>query len=87
MRDARCAAFTHRRTIFALIGFATLYSVRFIEAGPSYDAGLYHIPYMNWVSAGPAPFGLANLEGRLGFNSSWLMFDAAFRMPYFGWSI
>ena len=32
-----------------------------------YDTGLYYIPSMNWIAYQPVPFGLANLEGRLGF--------------------
>lgn len=45
----------------------------------SYDAGLYHLSAMNWIAYAPAPLGLANLHGRLGFDSAWLLFQSAFR--------
>jgi hypothetical protein len=52
-----------------------------------YDAGLYHIPIMNWVAYQPVPLGLGNLEGRLGFDSAWLLFESAFRSEhYLRWS-
>jgi hypothetical protein len=52
-----------------------------------YDAGLYHIPTMNWVAYQPVPLGLGNLEGRLGFDSAWLLFESAFRSErYLRWS-
>jgi hypothetical protein len=51
------------------------------------DAGLYHIPTMNWVAYQPAPLGLGNLESRLGFDSAWLLFESAFRSErYLRWS-
>ena len=53
----------------------------------SYDAGLYHIPTMNWVANQPVPLGLGNLERRLGFDSAWLLFESAFRFErYLRWS-
>jgi hypothetical protein len=52
-----------------------------------FDAGLYYIPAMNWTAHQPAPLGLVNLEGRLGFDSAWLLFEAALRDgPVLGWS-
>jgi hypothetical protein len=52
-----------------------------------YDAGLYHIPTMNWIAYQPVPLGLGNLEGRLGFDSAWLLFESAFRSErYLRWS-
>lgn len=50
------------------------------------DAGLYHIPTMNWIADGPVPLGIANLEGRLGFNSAWLLFVSGLRVDsLFAW--
>ena len=45
----------------------------------SSDAGLYHIPAMDWVAHQPVPFGLANFHGRLGFDSAFLLFESPFR--------
>ncbi len=36
-----------------------------------YDTGLYHIAAMRWTLESPLTYGLANLHGRLGFNSLW----------------
>ncbi|MCC7278094.1 MAG: hypothetical protein IT487_07230, partial [Chromatiaceae bacterium] len=64
----------------ALILFlATVFiSILLRHTGFSYDAGLYHIPYMTWMANEAVPLGLANLEGRLGFNSAWLAFCSAY---------
>jgi hypothetical protein len=41
---------------------------------------------MSWIAEEPVPYGLANLEGRLGFNSAWLMYVSALRLDDFlGW--
>jgi hypothetical protein len=67
---------------------ATVMIVSFL-VGPltlGYDSGLYHIPSMNWVAMEPTPFGLANLEGRLGLNSGWLLLQSAFRFASLQWS-
>jgi len=37
-----------------------------------YDTGLYHLPAMRWILESPLTVGLANLHGRLGFNSLWI---------------
>jgi hypothetical protein len=60
-------------------------SAKVIGARITYDTGLYHIPFLLWMEEYPAPLGLTNLEGRLGFNSSWLIFNSAFRIPALGW--
>ncbi len=41
-----------------------------------YDTGLYHLPTIKWIIESPVPPGLANLQGRFGFNNSWLMLSA-----------
>jgi hypothetical protein len=46
-----------------------------------YDAGLYHFQAIEWLTREPLVFGLANLHGRLGFNSAWLIILALFRLP------
>jgi hypothetical protein len=39
----------------------------------NYDTLLYHLPMIDWTSNFSLPFGLANLNNRLGFNSSWFV--------------
>ncbi len=42
----------------------------------TYDAGLYHLSAIRWISSYPIIPGLANLHDRLGFNSSYFLFQA-----------
>lgn len=42
----------------------------------NYDSGMYHIPVLAWSKAHAIVPGLANLHGRLAFNSSSLLFAA-----------
>ena len=42
-----------------------------------YDSGLYHLPFIEWLRAGPLPLGLANLHVRFGYFSSWFVVAAA----------
>lgn len=51
-----------------------------------FDTGLYHMPFLQWIASYPIPIGLANLHGRFGFDSSWLIFHSAWRFPWIGWS-
>ncbi len=46
----------------------------------NYDTGLYHLQAINWITSNALPFGLANLHGRFGFNSSWFI-DASIIYP------
>jgi hypothetical protein len=46
-----------------------------------YDTGLYHLQAVAWARAGSIPPGLANLHGRLGFNSSWFPLAALLEAP------
>lgn len=46
-----------------------------------YDTGLYYAQAVRWTLEAPAPFGLANLHGRLAFNSSWHVLAAALDLP------
>lgn len=47
-----------------------------------YDAGFYHLPTVKWISESALPFGLVNLHGRFGFNSSWLPLAALTRFEF-----
>src|SRR5215471_978333 len=42
----------------------------------TYDAGLYHLSAIRWISSYPIIPGLANLHDRLGFNSSYFLFQS-----------
>jgi hypothetical protein len=48
----------------------------------NYDSGLYHLPAIKWINESPTPLGLANLHGRLGFNSSWFTLAALLEFPF-----
>jgi hypothetical protein len=61
---------------FVLIAF---FALRTGSLGLTYDAGLYHLQASEWLRNEPVVFGLANLHGRFGFNSSWLANVTLFR--------
>jgi hypothetical protein len=46
------------------------------QAVEVYDTGLYHLPATLWCHAYPVVPGIANLHGRLGFNSSLFVYAA-----------
>jgi len=83
-----CAAC--RRRIFSGLGasdlvlcgilafFASLYPLLKCY---NYDTGLYHLQTIKWITGGTVPFGLANLHGRFGFNSSWFTVAAILEPP------
>ena len=54
---------------FALIFFTVLIK----SASPSEigDEGGYYLPYIKWIESFPTVPGLANLQGRFGYNSIW----------------
>jgi hypothetical protein len=65
-------------------GFLTIYillalGIAFRAAGPCehYDTGLYGAQFVRWIQTYPTVFGLANVHGRLGFNSPVFLIDAA----------
>lgn len=68
----------HFVSFFFLIAFLALAPFNW---GKLHDIGLYYIQSIKWINESQLPFGLANLHGRLGFNSSWLM-DAALIEPF-----
>ena len=45
------------------------------------DTGIYHIQSIKWLNESVAPLGLANLYGRLGYNSSWFTIAAIVETP------
>ena len=59
----------------------------------TYDAGLYHLQFIRWMSETGTVVGLGNIHTRLGFNSTWFTTAALFTKapdwthgPFF-WSI
>jgi hypothetical protein len=62
-----------------LAGTAIVIFIAFRGSGPCdyYDTGLYGASAMRWIMTYPAVPGLANLHGRLGFNSSVFLCVAA----------
>ncbi len=48
------------------------------------DAGLYHLQFMQWIAEKPVFLGLAHLQTRFGFDSSWLMFVSMLRVDWLG---
>ena len=48
-----------------------------------YDTGYYYLPSIKWMRESIVPFGLANLHGMLGYNSSWFTAAAIVETPLF----
>jgi len=65
--------------VLNLLAVAIVLFIAFRSAGPCdyYDTGLYGAPAVRWIQTYPAVPGLANLNGRLGFNNSVFLFVAA----------
>src|SRR6266851_6548174 len=59
------------------LAFALLLALRSCGPCEYYDTGLYGAPSVRWIQTYPAIPGLANLHGRLGFNSSVFLCIAA----------
>ncbi len=55
-------------------GFAWLVAFYASFLPTFYDAGLYHLPTMRWVTSFPVVPGLGNLHGRLAFNQSYFLY-------------
>jgi hypothetical protein len=72
------AAWKSSRWMFLLgIALVLLLALRSCGTCEYYDTGLYGAPAVRWIQTYPAVPGLANLHGRLGFNSSVLLCIAA----------
>jgi hypothetical protein len=68
---------SHRWLLLPAIAIVLFLAFR--SSGPCdyYDTGLYGVSAVRWILTFPAVPGLANLHGRLGFNSSVFLFVAA----------
>ncbi len=64
----------------ALLLAYVAYSASFSTNG---DTGLYYLQTIRWLRESPVPLGLANLHGRLGYNSAWHSLAALLEMPRF----
>jgi hypothetical protein len=55
-----------------------------LDINRNYDTGLYHAAAVKWTATYPAVKGLANLHGRLGFNSAYYLYAAMLETgPFF----
>src|SRR5882762_11241485 len=71
LRASLLAAWQNSRWLLLLgLAFALLLALRSCGPFEYYDTGLYGAPSIRWIQTYPAIPGLANLHGRLGFNSS-----------------
>src|SRR6267378_5195833 len=78
LRASLLAAWQNSRWLLLLgLAFALLLALRSCGPFDFYDTGLYGAPSVRWIQTYPAVPGLANLHGRLGFNSSVFLFIAA----------
>jgi hypothetical protein len=48
------------------------------------DTGIYHAQTIRWIETFPVVPGLGNLEGRLAYNSNWLVINAFFSFSFLG---
>jgi hypothetical protein len=74
----RSALQNSRGLLLLGIAFTLLLALRSCGPCEYYDTGLYGAPAVRWIQTYPAVPGLANLHGRLGFNSSAFLCIAAF---------
>jgi hypothetical protein len=67
-----------RSSTGTIIGIAAVLPVLWLAAGPPlvYDTGFYHAQAVRWLNEYGTVPGLANLHGRLGFNSVWFPWAA-----------
>jgi hypothetical protein len=78
LRNGLSAAWKSSRGMLLLgIALVLLLALRSCGACEYYDTGLYGAPAVRWIQTYPTIPGLANLHGRLGFNSSVLLCIAA----------
>jgi hypothetical protein len=77
-----------RRALWASIGLGVIAAAAVLlhdNLLPLYDNGLYHIQTILWNTEMPLTPGLANLHGRLGFNSLLFLIASVTDDVAFGW--
>lgn len=73
---------------YIIIVFIILISAYFTSAGRfAYDTGTYHAQSIHWIESYGVVRGLAYMQTRLGFNSSYLCLCALYSMHFFGRSL
>ena len=68
--------------IILLAFLSTLESVTHVPENS--DTSLYHAQTIHWIEEYRVVPGLGNLQGRLAFNSSWLLLNALFSFSFLG---
>ena len=64
------------------VAWLGLIAVQMLRSTANPDTGLYQFQTVKWMNSYPVAFGLANLHGRLGFNSAWLAAAAVLQSPF-----
>jgi hypothetical protein len=78
-RVVRAISCRQRQSVYAILGtfvFVWMVAQAAMEPIRWFDTLLYHLQTVQWANKFPAVPGLANLHGRLGFNSAYLLFAA-----------
>lgn len=65
----------------AFLAFTILFILFFsAQQSISYDEGLYHASFINWLNEFGLVKGVANTHGRLGFDSNWHLLASVFNL-------
>jgi hypothetical protein len=83
IRNAIASTWPCSPITFGLVTVVMLVLSAIVVAGSTvvYDTGLYHMQTVKWLTESRLPLGLANLHGRLAFNSLWFSSAAALELP------
>ena len=67
-----------------ILYFLIIFFITFISfySKDNVDSPMYHLQIVKWMASNKINFGIANLEVRLGFNSSWHSFIALFDLNF-----
>ncbi|HEY6001544.1 MAG TPA: hypothetical protein VIV57_01640 [Anaeromyxobacter sp.] len=79
--EARQFAASNRLFLVALLVAVAALSALGQIPGLFGDQGLYYLQAVEWMKGPDAALGIANLHGRLGFNSSWFAIAALIEIP------
>lgn len=78
------SSWPHKSWSLVLLSFTVIFWAAFLSRQARdlpHDSGLYHLQAIEWITHSQLPLGLANLHGRLGFNSQWFSIAAALEAP------
>jgi hypothetical protein len=79
-RILNCNPFTLRAVILLFLWLLFL-SFWATQIPHNFDSGLYHMQSIHWFNKNALPFGLANIHGRFGYNSSWFSVASVIQLP------